>query len=124
MIGKKQWPIYLAVALGCLTGVGCGGDATDVQGAGATFPAPLYKRWFLEYYKLHPEVRVNYQAVGSGAGVRQFSSGLVNFGASDDAMNDKQIADAVAANPTREGVLLLPLTAGSVAICYNVPGIP
>src|SRR5215475_6210777 len=79
------------------------GDIT-LQGAGATFPAPIYKRWFLEYYRLHPEVRVNYQPIGSGAGIRQFTEGLVDFGASDAAMTDKEIAQVPA------GVQLLPMT--------------
>jgi len=92
-----------------------------LYGAGATFPEPLYKRWFLEYYKLHPEVRVNYQAIGSGAGIRQFSANLVTFGASDAAMSDKEIAKAMEENPNRKGILLLPMTAGSIAICFKLP---
>ena len=117
--------IYLLLALASCIGLGCNGsDAVDVQGAGATFPAPLYKRWFLQYYQAHPEVRVNYQAIGSGAGIRQFSADLVDFGASDAAMSDKEIAQAIEQNPRRGGVLMLPMTAGSVAVCYNVPGGP
>src|SRR5215831_10306455 len=99
-------------------------NSVDIQGAGATFPAPLYKRWFLEYYHRHSDVRVNYQAIGSGAGIRQFTADLVDFGASDAAMSDKEIAEAEKKNPHRGRVLLLPMTAGSVAICYNVPGAP
>lgn len=106
----------LVVAI-CLTGISCTEPAEDItiQGAGATFPAPLYKRWFLEYYKAHPGVRVNYQPIGSGAGIRQFTEGLVDFGASDAAMSDKEIAKVPA------GVQLLPMTAGSIAVCYNLP---
>jgi len=121
----RQLTPYLLAALACCTSISCDGpDAVDVQGAGATFPAPLYKRWFREFYLQHPNVRVNYQAVGSGAGVRQFSSGLLDFGASDSAMSDKEIAQTEKDNPTRGGVLMLPLTAGSIALCYNVPGAP
>jgi phosphate transport system substrate-binding protein len=120
-MASRHWS-YLVLALSSVTLCGCAGDTIDVQGAGATFPAPLYKRWFLEYYKLHPDVRVNYQAIGSGAGIRQFSSGLVDFGASDAAMSDKEIAKAVEDNPKREGVLMLPVTAGIIVLCYNVPG--
>jgi phosphate transport system substrate-binding protein len=101
---------------------GCAGrDVTEIQGSGATFPAPLYKRWFLEYYRAHPDVQVSYQAIGSGAGIRQFSERLTDFGASDAAMNDKEIAAA----EKRFGVkvLMLPMTAGSVVLAYNVPGI-
>jgi phosphate transport system substrate-binding protein len=93
-------------------------DGVTIQASGATFPAPLYQRWFLEYYKQHPNVRVNYQPIGSGAGIRQFTEGLVNFAASDAAMSDDEIAKVSA------GVQLLPMTAGSIALCYNVPGAP
>ncbi|MGE3806738.1 MAG: phosphate ABC transporter substrate-binding protein PstS [Gemmataceae bacterium] len=121
----RQWLIFGLLVLGCTTSISCSSfDTTDLQGAGATFPAPVYKRWFLEYYLKHPEIRVNYQAIGSGAGIRQFSSDLVDFGASDAAMSDKDIATAMQANPGRGGVLMLPVTAGSVIICYNVPGVP
>lgn len=94
--------------------------AADVtlQGTGATFPAPLYQRWFTEYNKLHPEVQINYQALGSGAGVKQFQEGLVNFGASDAAMTDEEIA------AVKDGVVLLPMTAGSIVLAYNLPGAP
>src|SRR5262249_10486110 len=83
-----------------------------LQGTGATFPAPLYQRWFTEYNKMHPEVQINYQALGSGAGVKQFQEGLVNFGASDAAMTDEEIA------AVKDGVVLLPMTAGSVVLAY------
>jgi len=89
-----------------------------LQGTGATFPAPLYQRWFTEYNKLHPEVQINYQALGSGAGVKQFQDGLVNFGASDAAMTDEEMA------VVKDGVVLLPMTAGSVVLSYNLPGGP
>jgi phosphate transport system substrate-binding protein len=113
--------IALAAALATLT-TGCAGDAiTDLQGSGATFPAPLYKRWFLEYYQAHPDVQISYQAIGSGAGIRQFTQGLTIFGASDAAMNDKEIAEAE--KKLGAPVLLLPMTAGSVVLSYNVPGV-
>jgi phosphate transport system substrate-binding protein len=97
-----------------------GALAADItlQGTGATFPAPLYQRWFTEYHKLHPEVQINYQALGSGAGVKQFQEGLVNFGASDAAMTDEEIA------AVKDGVVLLPMTAGSIVLGYNLPGGP
>src|SRR5262249_7796865 len=78
----------------------------------------LYQRWFNEYNKLHPEVQINYQALGSGAGVKQFTEGLVDFGASDAAMTDEEIGQV------KQGAVLLPMTAGSVAIAYNLPGGP
>ena len=93
-------------------------DQITLQGTGATFPAPLYQRWFTDYNKLHPDVQINYQPLGSGAGVKQFTEGLVNFGASDAAMTDEEIA------AVKDGVVLLPMTAGSVVLGYNVPGAP
>src|SRR6516165_4031130 len=120
----SQRMLALLVCGCCLSSISCSDRGVDVYGAGATFPAPLYKRWFLEYYRQHPEVRVNYQAIGSGAGIRQFSANLVDFGASDAAMSDTEIASAIEENPKRKGILMLPMTAGSIAICYNLKHIP
>ncbi len=92
--------------------------ATEVNGAGATFSAPLYERWFQEYNQRHPEVKVNYQAIGSGAGIRQFTYGTIDFGASDAAMDDDQMARV------KNGVILLPMTAGEIVLEYNLPGVP
>src|SRR5262245_39863820 len=94
------------------------GAHLTLQGTGATFPAPLYERWFSEYNKLHPEVEINYQALGSGAGIKQFQQGLVNFGASDAAMTDAEMA------AVKQGVVLLPMTAGSIVLTYNLPDAP
>jgi len=69
-----------------LLSMGFQAQAQQLSGAGATFPAPLYQRWGVEYNKLHPGVQVNYQSVGSGAGVKNFIAGVVDFGASDAAM--------------------------------------
>jgi phosphate transport system substrate-binding protein len=111
---KVVWCTVAATALLCGS---CQSNVRTLQGSGATFPSPLYKRWFLEYYRGHREVQVNYQAIGSGAGIRQFTEELVDFGASDAAMTDDEM------KKVKPGVQLLPLTAGSVVICYNVPGI-
>jgi phosphate transport system substrate-binding protein len=92
-------------------------DPVTLQGAGATFPAPLYQRWFSDYNKLHPDIQINYQALGSGAGIKQFIGGLVNFGASDAAMTDDELGQV------KEGAVLLPMTAGSVVFAYNLPGV-
>jgi phosphate transport system substrate-binding protein len=94
------------------------GGSITLQGTGATFPAPLYQRWYAEYNKLHPEVQVNYQALGSGAGIKQFQQHLVDFGASDAAMTDQEMA------VVKGGVVLLPMTAGSVVLAYNLPDGP
>jgi phosphate transport system substrate-binding protein len=91
--------------------------AAQLQGAGATFPAPLYLRWIAEYTKANPDVQINYQAIGSGAGIKQFTQNLVSFGASDAAMTDKEIA------AVKQGVVLIPATAGSIVLAYNLPGV-
>jgi phosphate transport system substrate-binding protein len=91
--------------------------ATQLQGAGATFPAPLYQRWIAEYTKANPDLQINYQGVGSGAGIKQFTQNLVSFGASDAAMKDAEIA------AVKQGVVLIPATAGSIVLAYNLPGV-
>src|SRR5437660_12806275 len=67
---------------------------TTLNGAGATFPYPMYSKWFSEYHKAHPEVQINYQSIGSGGGIRQVLEGTVEFGASDGPMCDEQLAKA------------------------------
>jgi phosphate transport system substrate-binding protein len=115
---SRRGPLLLTAALCLACGSCSGGDDISIQGAGATFPAPLYKRWFLEYYKQHPDVRVNYQAIGSGAGISRFTQRLVDFAASDAAMSDEQMAKV------EGGVVLLPMTAGSIVLSYNLPDGP
>jgi phosphate transport system substrate-binding protein len=68
--------------------------AENLNAAGATFPNPIYQKWFSEYHNAHPDVEINYQGVGSGAGIRQLMSGTVDFGASDGPMTDQQLAEA------------------------------
>ncbi len=97
---------------------GGSGKSVSLTGAGASFPAPLYQRWFSEYNKQNPNVQVSYQSVGSGAGVEQFTQGTVDFGASDVAMTDDEIA------AVERGVALLPMTAGSIVLAYNLPDLP
>ncbi|MDJ1170999.1 phosphate ABC transporter substrate-binding protein PstS [Roseofilum sp. BLCC_M154] len=90
---------------------------TSLTGAGASFPAPLYQRWFVDFSNATPNLQVDYQSVGSGAGVERFMQNLVNFGASDVAMKDEEISKV------EKGVLMLPMTAGSVVLAYNLPGV-
>lgn len=90
---------------------------TTLNGAGATFPYPIYSKWFSEYHKLHPEVQVNYQSIGSGGGIRQVTAGTVDFGASDMPMTDKQLADY------KGKILNLPTVLGAVVPAYNIPGV-
>ena len=94
---------------------GCGGPSRSLQGAGASFPASIYQRWFADL-AAKQGIRVNYQSVGSGAGVRQFQAGTVDFGASDQPL------DAAEAAAIQRGVVQLPLTAGAIAVAYNLPG--
>src|SRR5213080_5201155 len=65
-----------------------------INGAGATFPYPIYSKWFDEYHKLHPDIEINYQSIGSGGGIRQLLAGTVDFGASDGPMTDEQLGQA------------------------------
>jgi len=88
-----------------------------INGAGATFPYPIYSKWFDEYHKLHPNLQINYQSVGSGAGIRQLLSGTVDFGASDGPMSDEQLAQA------KIKVLHFPTVLGAAVPTYNIPGV-
>ncbi len=90
----------------------------SLNGAGASFPAILYQRWFTDYNRQNAQTFVNYQSVGSAAGIQQVIDGTVDFGASDIAMSDDEIAQV------ERGVVLVPMTAGSVVVAYNVPGVP
>ena len=94
-----------------------GGESVSLTGAGASFPAPIYQRWFSEYNKENPNVQVSYQSVGSGAGVEQFIQQTVDFGASDVAMKDEEIQQV------ERGVAMLPMTAGSIVLAYNLPDV-
>ncbi|BAZ30060.1 phosphate ABC transporter periplasmic phosphate-binding protein [Cylindrospermum sp. NIES-4074] len=96
------------------------GGKVTLSGAGASFPAPLYASWFTDLNKKYPNLQVTYQSVGSGAGVEQFTKGTVDFGASDVAMKDEEIQKV----PKDKGVILLPVTAGSVVLAYNLPDVP
>ena len=90
---------------------------TQLNGAGATFPNPIYSKWFSEYNKLHTDVQINYQSLGSGAGIRQLLNGTVDFGASDSPMTDEQLKEA------KSKILHIPTVLGAVVPAYNVPGI-
>ncbi|MBO3462270.1 phosphate ABC transporter substrate-binding protein PstS [Aetokthonos hydrillicola Thurmond2011] len=91
--------------------------AETLNGAGATFPAPLYVQYAREVKKKNPELSINYQAIGSGGGISQFTNGTVDFGASDAAMTDGEIAKV------KNGVVLVPTAGGAVSIVYNIPGV-
>jgi phosphate transport system substrate-binding protein len=108
--------VFAAAGLTATTVLGaCGAPTTSLQGAGASFPASIYQRWFADLAGKE-NIRVNYQSVGSGAGVRQFEADTVDFAASDRPLD----ADEAAA--IKRGVVQLPLTAGAIAVAYNLPG--
>ena len=113
MIARHLLGLGVAAALAFATPA----PAVEVRGAGATFPAPLYQAWIDDFREVRPDVRVSYDAVGSGEGVRRFVDGEADFGASDAAMTDAEIA-RVDGN-----VHLIPATAGMVALAYNLPNL-
>ncbi len=90
---------------------------TKLNGAGATFPYPMYSKWFSEYHKLHPDIEINYQSIGSGGGIRQVMAGTVDFGASDMPMKDEQLKQA------KVKILNIPTVLGADVPAYNLPGV-
>ena len=109
---RKLFPIF-ALLLLILPSVA----QTKLNGAGATFPYPIYSKWFNQYHQQHPEIEINYQSIGSGGGIRQVTAGTVDFGASDGPMSDEQLAAA------KFRILHLPTVLGSVVPAYNIPGV-
>ncbi len=107
--------VLSAVVGAALVAVAAG--AQQLNGAGATFPNPIYSKWFAEYAAAHPGVQINYQAVGSGAGIRQASDGIVDFGATDGPMTDEQMSAA------KVKLFHIPTVLGAVVPTYNVPGV-
>ena len=104
--------VFLCVAL-ALPALG----QTTLNGAGATFPYPMYSKWFSEYHKAHPDIQFNYQSIGSGGGIRQVLAQTVDFGASDGPMTDEQLSQA------KTKILHIPTVLGAVVPAYNVPGV-
>src|SRR5207253_7045846 len=105
-------------AIGVLTLVASvSAQKIQIQGAGATFPNPIYQKWVSEYNKLHPNVEINYQSQGSGAGIRQLTNQTVFFGATDGPMTNEQLQAA----PGK--ILHFPTVLGGVVPVYNIPGV-
>src|SRR5258708_35287765 len=97
-------------------------DATlSINGAGATFPNPIYSKWFDEYHKKFSTIQINYQSLGSGAGIKQVTDGTVDFGASDGPMNDEQLK--AYADKHGSGILHFPTVMGAVVPFFNIPGV-
>jgi phosphate transport system substrate-binding protein len=115
-MNTKRTIIALACGL-ALLGTGLAAQAVRINGAGATFPNPIYSKWFAEYGKLHPNVQINYQSLGSGAGIRQITEQTVDFGATDGPMTDEQLRAA----PGK--ILHFPTVLGAVVPVYNIPDV-
>src|SRR5678815_768256 len=103
------------VAFGC-NGGGSGSGSVNLQGAGATFPNPLYQKWLSEYGNLHANVRIDYQSIGSGGGIKQLKEQTVDFGASDAPMSDADLKSAPGE------IVHVPTVLGAVVITYNLEG--
>src|ERR1051326_4458843 len=114
---RPLMPAALVAALGTMA---CA-QTINITGAGATFPAPMYTKWFDEYHKANPKIQINYGGGGSGAGIRQVTEGTVDFGASDQPMTD----EAIKAFQTKRGmgILHFPTVLGAVVPIYNIPGV-
>jgi phosphate transport system substrate-binding protein len=110
--------LRLAMALALAAAmIGVASAETNLNGAGATFPNPIYQKWFSEYHNAHNDVQINYQSIGSGGGIKGVQSGTVDFGASDGPMTDEQLA----ASPVK--VLHIPTVLGAVVPTYNITGV-
>src|SRR5215469_4815132 len=116
----KNFITMFSVFALAVTLTACGGskeESVKLQGAGASFPAPLYLKWFKSYSASKPNVQVDYQSVGSGSGVKNFIDRTVDFAASDAAMTPEEIAKV------KQGVVILPMTAGNIVLTYNLEGV-
>ncbi|MFN8542650.1 MAG: phosphate ABC transporter substrate-binding protein PstS [Candidatus Binatia bacterium] len=112
----RRWFRFAGLLILTLSASGLARAATLVNGAGATFPYPLYSKWFDEFHKQKPDVQINYQSIGSGGGIRQVLEGTVDFGATDGPMTDEQLAQA------KLPILHLPTVLGAVVVTYNLEG--
>src|SRR5215213_225333 len=109
--------IFLFASIACNNNVGSGSGSVTLQGAGATFPAPLYQKWLSEYGNLHPNVKIDYQSIGSGGGIKQLKEQTVDLGASDAPMKDEDMRSASGE------IVHIPTVLGAVVITYNLEGI-
>src|SRR3974390_3199076 len=111
----------LLVALLALAAIVWADNPLLINGAGATFPNPIYSKWFDEYHKKDPKIQFNYQSVGSGAGIKQVTEGTVDFGATDGPMNDEQMK--AFEDKRKTAILHFPTVLGAAVPTYNVPGV-
>lgn len=98
-----------------------GTTGEQINGAGATFPFPIYSKWFTEYGRVNPDAKINYQSIGSGGGIKQLTEGTVDFGATDSPMKDEELTAAKEKN--NSNVIHIPTVIGSVVLAYNIPGV-
>lgn len=110
----KKSTLFVAALVVCAASAGF---SQKINGAGATFPYPIYSKWFSEYSAQHSGVEINYQAIGSGGGIRQVTSGTVDFGASDGPMSDEQL------KASKVKIVHIPTVLGAVVPIYNIPGV-
>jgi phosphate transport system substrate-binding protein len=117
----KRIVVAMVSLMLCATAALLAADPIAITGAGATFPYPVYSKWFDVYKNAHPNIEINYQSQGSGAGIRQVTDGTVDFGASDGPMNDTQIQDFKSKRGTN--ILHFPTVLGADVLTYNIPGL-
>ena len=116
-IEMRKYAVAAGLCLALALTVGAQSGAVLLTGAGATFPYPIYSKWFDVYKEKHPNIQINYQSIGSGGGIRQVIAGTVDFGASDGPMKDDQMAQV------KTGVMHFPTVLGSDVPTYNIPGV-
>lgn len=117
MLNKIRRSILTLALVAAIAVAGQAAAATLINGAGATFPYPLYSKWFSEYAKVDPSVKFNYQSIGSGGGIKQITAQTIDFGASDKFLTD----DELKAAPGR--IIHIPTVMGAVVVTYNIPGV-
>lgn len=113
----KSLIVMLVAIVALATPVAHAADAVTLNGAGATFPYPLYSKWFYEYQKSHPDIHINYQSIGSGGGIKQITERTIDFGASDAPMANEDMSKL------DSPILHIPTVLGAVVVAYNVPGV-
>src|SRR5438128_1660101 len=114
---KTVWKLTLSLACAAALVAGAAAQTIRINGAGATFPYPIYSKWFSEYHKIHPNVEINYQSIGSGGGIQQLIKQTVFFGATDGPMTNEQLLAAAGK------VLHFPMVLGAVVPIYNIPNV-
>jgi phosphate transport system substrate-binding protein len=113
----RKMLVVLSLLFACATLAGAQSNQLLLNAAGATFPYPIYSKWFDVYHTAHPNIQINYQSIGSGGGIRQLQAGTVDFGASDGPMTDEQLAQS------KVKILHFPTVLGAVIPTYNIPGV-